>query len=249
MNAPDAPGMELPAVQLFGSWFAVSSMIWVPGVRYMRLMDPDDGNQSCSAPELTGLPQFVPCLRWQSPVGEASGAGACVPRASCAPLVPRPASDTICDVTNYCDWHAISDELRARLTWPVVPPAALERSAENLARMLTRACILAGWRAVPSGPAADLAVQLGYELLFELVSLAHHGRMLKRARPAYPPAQPGYRGGGGGGLRLDLRLGGRAMVMCAGAAASWPPRTPRRGASLRCRTGFDGQHTAGDTRL
>jgi len=51
----------------------------------------------------------------------------------------EPVGDTTCDVTNYCDWHAISDELRARLTWPVAPAAALERSIENLARMVTRA--------------------------------------------------------------------------------------------------------------
>jgi hypothetical protein len=50
----------------------------------------------------------------------------------------EPAGDITCDVTNYCDWHAISDELRARLTWPVVPAAALEQSIENLARMVTR---------------------------------------------------------------------------------------------------------------
>ena len=51
----------------------------------------------------------------------------------------QPAGDTTCDVTNYCDWHAISDELRARLTWPVVPASALERSIENLARLVTQA--------------------------------------------------------------------------------------------------------------
>ena len=51
----------------------------------------------------------------------------------------EPGDDTTCDVTNYCDWHAISDELRARLTWPVVPAAALERSIGNLAQMVTRA--------------------------------------------------------------------------------------------------------------
>ena len=51
----------------------------------------------------------------------------------------EPVGDTTCDVTNYCDWHAISDELRARLTWPVVPVSALERSIENLARMVTQA--------------------------------------------------------------------------------------------------------------
>jgi hypothetical protein len=50
----------------------------------------------------------------------------------------QPMGDTACDVTNYCDWHAVSDELRARFTWPVVPASALERSVENLARMVTQ---------------------------------------------------------------------------------------------------------------
>lgn len=48
----------------------------------------------------------------------------------------EPVGDTACDVTNYCDWHGISDELRARFTWPVVPVSALEQSIENLARAL-----------------------------------------------------------------------------------------------------------------
>jgi len=48
----------------------------------------------------------------------------------------EPAGNSACDVTNYCDWHAISDELRDRLTWPVVPTAALERSIGNLARVV-----------------------------------------------------------------------------------------------------------------
>jgi hypothetical protein len=68
------------AVQLFGSWFPVLSMIWVHGVRYLRLMNPDHGRQSSSAPELPGLCQFVPGLGWHSPVVEAGGAGACVRR-------------------------------------------------------------------------------------------------------------------------------------------------------------------------
>lgn len=50
----------------------------------------------------------------------------------------QPTGDTTCNVTNYCDWHAISDELRARLTWPVVPVSALERSIENLARLASQ---------------------------------------------------------------------------------------------------------------
>jgi hypothetical protein len=73
------------------------------------------------------LVEWAPALAGKAPTGRVYG------------WHIEPAGDVVCDVTNYCDWHAISDELRARLTWPVVPPAALERSTENLARMLTRA--------------------------------------------------------------------------------------------------------------
>ena len=73
------------------------------------------------------LLEWAPALAGKAPTGRVYG------------WQIEPAGDTTCDVTNYCDWHEISDELRARLTWPVVPTAALERSTENLARMLTRA--------------------------------------------------------------------------------------------------------------
>lgn len=73
------------------------------------------------------LLEWAPALTGKAPTGRVYG------------WQIEPVGDTTCDVTNYCDWHAISDELRARLTWPVVPPAALERSIENLARMVTRA--------------------------------------------------------------------------------------------------------------
>jgi hypothetical protein len=43
-------------------------------------------------------------------------------------------SDTACIVSNYCDWTNISDELRARFRWPVVPVDRLQRSVENLER-------------------------------------------------------------------------------------------------------------------
>jgi hypothetical protein len=54
---------------------------------------------------------------------------------------------------------------------------------------------------------------VGYELLVELAELAHHRRMLERARPADPPAQPFYRGGGSSCFGLN----GRAVVICTGA--------------------------------
>jgi hypothetical protein len=50
----------------------------------------------------------------------------------------EPVDDAACDVTNYCDWSAISDELRARFPWPVVPAAMLEQSARNLAQIAAR---------------------------------------------------------------------------------------------------------------
>jgi len=37
-----------------------------------------------------------------------------------------------CLVSHYCDWTNISDELRARFRWPVVPVHRLERSVRNL---------------------------------------------------------------------------------------------------------------------
>ena len=41
------------------------------------------------------------------------------------------------DVTNYCDWTNISDEMRSGVTWPVVPVRMLEQSIENLDRLAT----------------------------------------------------------------------------------------------------------------
>jgi hypothetical protein len=48
-------------------------------------------------------------------------------------------SDGECLVTNYYDWTNISDELRTRFRWPVVPVDRLEHSVENLDRLATRA--------------------------------------------------------------------------------------------------------------
>lgn len=49
-----------------------------------------------------------------------------------------PVSDGETDVTNYCDWTNITDELRARnRTWPIVPVAMLEASVAKLERLVT----------------------------------------------------------------------------------------------------------------
>jgi hypothetical protein len=40
------------------------------------------------------------------------------------------------DVVSYCDWSALSDKWRARVSWPVVPVSALEKSLDNLARLV-----------------------------------------------------------------------------------------------------------------
>jgi hypothetical protein len=50
----------------------------------------------------------------------------------------EPLTDGECLVSNYCDWTNISDELRARFRWPVVPVDRLQRSVENLDRLATR---------------------------------------------------------------------------------------------------------------
>jgi len=50
----------------------------------------------------------------------------------------EPISDTECEVTNYCDWTNISDQLRAKFSWPVVPVDRLEKSVEKLERIATQ---------------------------------------------------------------------------------------------------------------
>jgi Polyketide cyclase / dehydrase and lipid transport len=49
----------------------------------------------------------------------------------------EPLTDGECLVSNYCDWTNISDELRARFRWPVVPADRLQRSVDNLALLAT----------------------------------------------------------------------------------------------------------------
>ncbi len=48
-----------------------------------------------------------------------------------------PVSDSETDVTNYCDWTNISDDLRARREWPIVPVSMLEDSVAKLERIAT----------------------------------------------------------------------------------------------------------------
>lgn len=47
-------------------------------------------------------------------------------------------SDGECLVTNYYDWTNISDELRMKFRWPVVPVDRLADSVENLDRLATQ---------------------------------------------------------------------------------------------------------------
>ena len=57
-------------------------------------------------------------------------------------------NDDETEVTNYCDWSAVSAEARERylhrddalrlLSWPVVPASMLERSLANLERIATQ---------------------------------------------------------------------------------------------------------------
>jgi uncharacterized protein YndB with AHSA1/START domain len=49
-----------------------------------------------------------------------------------------PVSDTETKVTNYCDWTNISEEMRSRRAWPIVPVDMMERSVENLERVATK---------------------------------------------------------------------------------------------------------------
>ena len=50
----------------------------------------------------------------------------------------EPLTDGECLVSNYCDWTKITDDLRARFRWPVVPADRLENTIGNLDRLATR---------------------------------------------------------------------------------------------------------------
>jgi uncharacterized protein YndB with AHSA1/START domain len=48
-----------------------------------------------------------------------------------------PVNDTETEVTNYCDWTNISEEMRSWRAWPIVPVEMMERSVEKLERVAT----------------------------------------------------------------------------------------------------------------
>lgn len=50
-----------------------------------------------------------------------------------------PISESECDVTNYCDWTNLPDEMRSHRAWPIVPVQMLEQSVDNLERIATQA--------------------------------------------------------------------------------------------------------------
>ena len=50
----------------------------------------------------------------------------------------EPLTGDDCLVSHYCDWAGISDELRLKFQWPVVPVDRLQRSLENLDRLAAR---------------------------------------------------------------------------------------------------------------
>jgi hypothetical protein len=50
----------------------------------------------------------------------------------------EPISDTETEVTSYCDWSGISDWIRERATFPIVPAEMLRKSLDNLERIVTQ---------------------------------------------------------------------------------------------------------------
>ncbi|HEY4333539.1 MAG TPA: hypothetical protein VGM78_13245 [Ilumatobacteraceae bacterium] len=49
-----------------------------------------------------------------------------------------PAADGTTEVTSYCDWSGISDVVRERLRFPIVPKMALINTLEKLEQIATR---------------------------------------------------------------------------------------------------------------
>lgn len=45
--------------------------------------------------------------------------------------------DNATEVTHYCDWSGIADEVREAITWPVVPVHMLEKTLENLVNTMS----------------------------------------------------------------------------------------------------------------
>lgn len=85
----------------------------------------------------------------------------------------EPVGEDETDVTNYCDWTDISDEMRAGLTWPVVPVEMLEQSLERLDRLATTV-----WSTVPADavrPGSRVRVR-GTELVVSRIERPFLGR-------------------------------------------------------------------------
>jgi uncharacterized protein YndB with AHSA1/START domain len=49
----------------------------------------------------------------------------------------QPVGDGETEVTSYCDWSAVPDKWKGRVTWPVVPLTALVSSLEKLDQIIT----------------------------------------------------------------------------------------------------------------
>jgi len=49
----------------------------------------------------------------------------------------EPDGDSACTVTNYCDWSGLPEASRSARQWPIVPVDMLERSMDNLERIVT----------------------------------------------------------------------------------------------------------------
>jgi hypothetical protein len=45
-------------------------------------------------------------------------------------------TDGVTRVTNYCDWTVLRTDWRDQLRWPIVPPEMIERSLDNLQRLV-----------------------------------------------------------------------------------------------------------------
>jgi uncharacterized protein YndB with AHSA1/START domain len=52
-------------------------------------------------------------------------------------FILEPVSDTVTDVTNYCDWSGIPEKWHDRISWPVVPVSMMERSMDRLEAIMT----------------------------------------------------------------------------------------------------------------
>ncbi|MCW2522403.1 MAG: hypothetical protein JWO63_738 [Frankiales bacterium] len=82
-----------------------------------------DVQNTVSQIEPNALFEWTPGMAGRNPVGHRYG------------YALTPVSDQETDVESYCDWSALSDKWRARVSWPVVPVSALQKSLDNLARI------------------------------------------------------------------------------------------------------------------